>query len=118
VPAVWNEEFEKIFGLKVPNDAQGCLQDIHWSLGSMGYFPTYTLGNLNASQLFRRATQEQPGLEAQIKQGEYGALLAWLREKIHRPGQRYKPQDLMRNATGEPTQARYHLEYLRRKFAG
>jgi carboxypeptidase Taq len=118
VPAVWNEEFEKIFSLKVPNDAQGCLQDIHWSLGSMGYFPTYTLGNLNASQLFRRATQEQPGLEAQIKQGEYGPLLAWLREKIHRPGQRYKPQDLMRKATGEPTQARYHLEYLRQKFAG
>jgi carboxypeptidase Taq len=118
VPAMWNEEFEKTFGLKVPNDSQGCLQDIHWSLGSMGYFPTYTLGNLNASQLYRRAAQEQPGLETQIKKGEYGALLSWLREKIHRPGQRYKPQDLMRQATGEPTQARYHLEYLRRRFMG
>src|SRR5262249_30934347 len=109
---------EKSFGLKVPNDAQGCLQDIHWSLGSLGYFPTYTLGNLNASQLFQRAAQDQPGLEARIKRGDYRALLTWLRERIHRQGQRSKPQDLMRAATGEPTQARYHLQYLRRKFVG
>lgn len=116
VPAVWNEEFEKMFGLKVPNDAQGCLQDIHWSLGSMGYFPTYTLGNLNASQLFRRATFEQPGLEAELRRGQYQDLLGWLRAKIHQHGQRYQPQDLMKFATGEPTQARYHHEYLRKKF--
>jgi carboxypeptidase Taq len=117
VPTVWNEEFEKMFGLKVPNDAQGCLQDIHWSLGTIGYFPTYTLGNLNAAQLFRRATMDHPELAPELRRGQYATLLAWLRAQIHQQGQRFKPQDLMRAATGEPTQAGYHLEHLRTKFA-
>ena len=116
VPALWNEEFQKMFGLKVPNDAQGCLQDIHWSMGGLGYFPTYTLGNLNASQLRDRAAQELPGLETDLAQGHYAPLLAWLRDRIHSQGQRYLPNDLMARATGEPTQAKYHLEYLRKKF--
>ncbi len=118
VPACWNEEFEKLFSLKVPNDAVGCLQDIHWSLGIQGYFPTYTLGNLNAAQLFARASQEVPGLETGIARGELGGLLRWLREKVHRHGCRYSPQQLIEQATGEPTQARYHVEYLRKKFGG
>ena len=105
-----------MFGLKVPNDAQGCLQDIHWSMGGLGYFPTYTLGNLNASQLRDRAAQELPGLETDLAQGHYAPLLAWLRDRIHSQGQRYLPNDLMARATGEPTQAKYHLEYLRKKF--
>ncbi len=116
VPGYWNEEFEKMLGLKVPDDAQGCLQDIHWSLGSMGYFPTYTLGNLNAAQLMRRALADNPSLEAALAQGQYGTLLTWLREKLHRQGSRYLPQDLMQQATGEPTRSEHHLEYLRRKF--
>ena len=105
VPAAWNEEFTKMMGLKVPDDARGCLQDIHWSLGSLGYFPTYTLGNLNASQLMRCAAQDLPGLADELKQGQYTRLLRWLREKIHQHGQRWQPQDLMQSATGEPTQA-------------
>jgi carboxypeptidase Taq len=116
VPVYWNTEFEKMLGLKVTSDAQGCLQDIHWSLGSQGYFPTYTLGNLNAAQLFRRALEELPGLESELARGEYANLLGWLREKVHRQGQRYLPQDLMQQATGEPTRAAYHTEYLRKKF--
>ena len=117
LPACWNESFEKLIGLKVANDAQGCLQDIHWSLGDLGYFPTYTLGNLNAAQLMARAQAECPGLAAGLARGEYGALLAWLRDKVHRHGLRYPPQELMRLATGEPTRAAHHLECLRRKFA-
>jgi len=116
LPGVWNEEFEKSFGLKVPDDARGCLQDIHWSLGAFGYFPTYTLGNLNAAQLMRRAASDLPGLDAELRSGKYQGLLGWLREKIHAPGQRHDPQDLMRRATGEETRARHHLEYLREKF--
>jgi carboxypeptidase Taq len=88
VPAYWNEEFEKMFGLKVPRDAAGCLQDIHWSIGLIGYFPTYTLGNLNAAQLMRRAMQDHPPLESELARGEYGTLLQWLREKVHRAGSR------------------------------
>ena len=117
LPGVWNEEFEKMFGLKVPDDARGCLQDTHWSLGAFGYFPTYTLGNLNAAQLMRRVVEEQPGLRTDLGAGRYLGLLGWLRERVHQPGQRYEPAELMRRATGEPTQARYHLENLRTRFA-
>lgn len=116
LPGVWNEEFEKMLGLKVPDDARGCLQDIHWSLGAFGYFPTYTLGNLNASQLMRRAATDTPGLDSDLRSGNYCRLLGWLREKIHGSGQRFDPQELMRRATGEETQAKHHLDYLRHKF--
>jgi len=116
VPAFWNEEFEKMMGLKVTKDSEGCLQDTHWSLGDMGYFPTYTLGNLNAAQLMNRARQDNPGLEAEIGRGEYQSLLAWLREKIHRHGQRFLPQELIQQATGETTRSTQHLDYLRKKF--
>lgn len=116
LPAYWNEAFEKMIGLKVTKDAEGCLQDIHWSLGDLGYFPTYTLGNLNAAQLMARAQTECPGLEAGLARGEYNLLLGWLRDKVHRHGLRYPPQELMRLATGEPTSAVHHLLCLRRKF--
>jgi carboxypeptidase Taq len=118
VPAYWNEQFEKMFGLKVAKDSDGCLQDIHWSIGLIGYFPTYTLGNLNAAQLMRRAAVENPGLSGELARGEYKPLLAWLREKIHRQGSRHAPRELMRLATGEPTGIRDHVDYLRAKFVG
>jgi carboxypeptidase Taq len=116
VPGFWNEEFEKMMGLKVARDSDGCLQDIHWSLGDMGYFPTYTLGNLNAAQLMHRATLDHPDLETEIAQGNYQTLLTWLREKVHRHGQRFLPQELIEQATGEPTRSTYHLDYLGKKF--
>lgn len=116
VPAYWNEEFERNFGLKVARDADGCLQDIHWSIGLLGYFPTYTLGNLNAAQLMHRARTDHPALEAELARGEYHTLLQWLRTKVHQAGSRYTPLELMRHATGETTQSAYHLDYLRKKF--
>jgi carboxypeptidase Taq len=117
VPACWNQEFEKMFGLKVTNDADGCLQDIHWSIGTIGYFPTYTLGNLNAAQLMRRAAQDNTSLDTELARGNYANLLKWLREKVHSPGSRFTPPELMQRATGAPTQSAHHLEYLRKKFA-
>ncbi|HEV2209947.1 MAG TPA: carboxypeptidase M32 [Verrucomicrobiae bacterium] len=116
VPAYWNENFQNMLGLKVERDADGCLQDIHWSLGELGYFPTYTLGNLNAAQFMERVLQDQPGLEGELSRGEYGNLLKWLRERVHRHGLRYHSQDLMQKATGEPTSGKHHLDYLRKKF--
>jgi len=116
IPARWNEEFEKLTGLRVTRDADGCLQDIHWSIGLLGYFPTYTLGNLNAAQLMHRARQERGTLDAELARGEYGGLREWLREKVHAHGARYRPGELMTRATGEPTRSQYHLDYLRRKF--
>ena len=116
VPAAWNEEFETMFGLKVPDDAHGCLQDIHWSEGLIGYFPTYTLGNLNAAQLFHRALTEIPSLPREMAEGKYARLLGWLRDRVHAQGERLSPGELIESATGEKTQAEYYLEGLREKF--
>ena len=116
LPGAWDEEFEKMFGLRVPDDARGCLQDIHWSLGIFGYFPTYTLGNLNSAQLFAAARKQVPGLDAQLAQGSYGRLLGWLRANVHAHGRCLRPRELMQRATGEPTRIAWHVEYLRNKL--
>jgi carboxypeptidase Taq len=116
LPAIWNERFAELFGIKVPNDRVGVLQDIHWSLGALGYFPTYSLGNLNAAQLMHRASTDIAGLSDSLARGDYRPLLDWLRTKIHRHGRRYLPNDLMARATGEPTKAKYRIEYLREKY--
>jgi carboxypeptidase Taq len=116
LPEAWNAQFKAMFGLDVPDDRLGLLQDIHWSLGSFGYFPTYTLGNLNAAQLMRAAEKQIPNLNDQLAQGKYDLLLLWLRDHIHQHGRRYLPIELMQKATGEPTQARYRIEYLRKKY--
>jgi carboxypeptidase Taq len=117
LPAAWNEEFATLMGIAVPDDARGCLQDVHWSEGLIGYFPTYTLGNLNAAQLFRRALAELPGLAGELAGGRYDQLLGWLRRKVHQQGERLPPPELMASATGEPTRADYYIASLREKFA-
>ncbi|MEZ5300619.1 MAG: carboxypeptidase M32 [Verrucomicrobiales bacterium] len=91
VPAAWNEEFEKLFGFSVDRDANGCLQDIHWSMGALGYFPTYTLGNLNAAQLYRAAVQSDPAIAAADRKADYAGLLGWMREHVHTLGKRLSP---------------------------
>ncbi len=116
LPAAWNKRFEELFQISVPDDARGCLQDTHWALGLIGYFPTYTLGTLNAAQLFAAAVQQVPGLDDDLRVAKYDRRLAWLREKIHRHGRRYSPGELIRQATGEPTRATYFLDYLRTKY--
>jgi len=117
LPAVWNERFQSMFGLKVPDDRLGVLQDIHWSMGALGYFPTYSLGNLNAAQLMAAAERQLPQLSEELTAGHYETLLAWLRVNVHRYGKRFDASELIAKATGEPTQASYRLEYLRRKYA-
>ncbi len=116
VPAFWNERFEKLLGLKVTKDSDGCLQDIHWSMGSIGYFPTYTLGNINAAQLMHCALGENPAMDADLRRGEYESLRSWLREKIHRQGSRRLPGALMQAVTGELPSSRHQVDYLRKKF--
>jgi carboxypeptidase Taq len=118
VPAYWNEQFEQMSGLKVTKDSDGCLQDVHWSFGGFGYFPTYTLGNLNAAQLMRKAQQENPSLDSELRQGQYGTLLKWLREKVHQHGTRYRSRELMERVTGSGTIIGPHLEHLRAKYSG
>ncbi|HTV39912.1 MAG TPA: carboxypeptidase M32 [Candidatus Sulfotelmatobacter sp.] len=118
VPSVWNQEFEKLLGLKVTKDSEGCLQDIHWAGGMIGYFPTYTLGNLNAAQLMHSMASANPALDQELRAGVYKGVHSWLRDKIHRQGSRLLPAALMQSATGEPTRSHYQVEYLRKKFGG
>jgi len=115
VPAAWKQSFEELFGLTPPDDAHGCLQDIHWSMGGLGYFATYTLGNLNAAQLFHKAL-ERPEIASSVNKAEYGPLLAWLRKHVHAQGSIQHPADLMRSATGRPTEPAPYLLHLRNRF--
>lgn len=116
LPAAWNDAYEKALGVRPRSDATGCLQDIHWSFGGFGYFPTYTLGNLLAAQLFATATTALPDLNTAIAGGDCVPLLNWLREHIHRHGRRFRAGDLCRNATGVELSAKPLLAYLFGKF--
>ena len=116
LPAAWNTKVKEYLGLEVPDDSQGVLQDVHWSDGYIGYFPTYTLGNIIAAQLYTCAIQEQPTILEDIARGEFGHLLHWLRRKIHCHGRKYLPQDLIQRATGQPLDVAPYLAYLRQKY--
>lgn len=115
LPHAWNELFENLFGLTPPDAARGCLQDVHWSMGALGYFPTYTLGNLNAAQLFQAAFRDSAVKQA-ADQADYGPLLVWLRENVHSKGAIVSSREVMTAATGTPTDARWHLAHLRARF--
>ena len=117
VPGAWNDKFAHLLGLKVPSDAMGCLQDIHWSFGGMGYFATYTLGNLYAAQFMEAARQEMPGLEDDFRAGDFARLKGWLNAKIHAPGQVYRAGELCRRITGESLAHAPLMRYLRDKLA-
>lgn len=116
VPAAWSEQCKQVLGLTPPDDAQGCLQDIHWSGGGIGYFPTYALGNMYAAQFFAQAQADLGDLDAQFRRGEFTPLLEWLRVNIHRQGQRYRAGDLVKVVTGKSLSHRPLLDHLRAKF--
>ena len=116
VPAAWNEKFQQMLGLTPPDHAQGCLQDIHWSMGGLGYFPTYTLGNLYAAQFMDKARQELGDLDGMFRQGNFTPLKTWLNTHIHQPGQRYRPRELCQHVTGKPLSHKPLLDYLWKKY--
>ena len=116
VPGVWNETFEKYLGITPPDDTQGCLQDIHWSGGGIGYFPTYALGNLYAAQFFEQARQEVGDLDAQFAEGVFDPLKNWLTEKIYSQGQRYRANELIEVVTGKPLSHEPLMRHLRAKY--
>ena len=117
-PAAWNAKFKEYFGIDLPDDRRGILQDIHWSAGLIGYFPTYTIGNLASVQFYEKAVAEVPGIPDDIARGEFSALLTWLRENIHCHGARYLPADLVEKVTGQPLTAAPYLRYIRGKYEG
>lgn len=116
LPGAWNEKFKELFGLDVPDDTRGCLQDVHWSFGLIGYFPTYTLGNLYAAQLWDAANQSVSGLDAKMARGEFGELLAWLQTNIHAHGRRFSAAELCERATGKPLSADPLMAHLERRI--
>jgi carboxypeptidase Taq len=116
IPAWWNESYKTQLGMTVPDDKRGCLQDVHWSHGSFGYFPTYSLGSFYAAQFFVAAEDQQPGLTQAIGSGNTNSLLAWLRDRIHRHGRRYNSEELCFRATGKSLDTSYFLTYLLDKY--
>jgi carboxypeptidase Taq len=117
LPGAWNQKYRETLGVTPGNDAEGCLQDIHWSAGLIGYFPTYTLGNVYAAQLYGAAQAELDGLDDAFARGEFHGLLGWLREKIHSQGQRYRSARLIERVTGSRPDHRPLIDGLRRKYS-
>ncbi len=116
LPAAWNERMENYLGVVPPSDADGVLQDVHWSGGILGYFPTYALGNLVSNQFWEKINQDIPDLPGQIQKGNFAELLAWLRENVHQHGAKFKPQDLVKQVVGSPISPDAYLAYLNSKF--
>lgn len=116
IPGEWNKRFESYFGFPVENDSQGCLQDIHWSMGIFGYFPTYSLGNINAAHLMKTALEDDSAIETGLEKGDYSPLLNWMRQNIHKKGSLYLPDDLIVEATGKPADASALVEHLQRRY--
>jgi carboxypeptidase Taq len=116
IPAYWNEQYSKYLGVTVPNDTKGCLQDVHWSHGSFGYFPTYSLGSFYAAQFYHSANQSITDLMGQIQKGETSALLNWLSKRVHRFGRKYISEDLSKEVSGEPLNIEYFIQYVADKY--
>jgi carboxypeptidase Taq len=116
LPTAWNARIEEYLGVTPKNDAEGVLQDVHWSNGLFGYFPTYTIGNVLSVQFFDEAVKNHPEIPDQMKKGEFFTLLGWLRENIHRHGSRYYPDELVERVTGRPLDTTPYLRYLKDKF--
>jgi carboxypeptidase Taq len=117
IPAFWNSRYKEYLNIDVPSDAEGCMQDVHWSHGSFGYFPTYSLGSFYAAQMFAAAEKSIPELRNQIRSRDYSALLNWLRENIHRHGKTYSARELCLKATREELNFKYFMDYIRAKFS-
>lgn len=116
IPEAWNAKYEDYLGITPPNDALGCLQDVHWSHGMIGYFPTYTLGNLISAQLYDQASAELGNLDEMYSQGEFAPLLDWLRARIHSHGSKFTAPELLEREFGQEISAQPLLDYLRRKY--
>ncbi len=116
LPEAWNQRMRDYLGITPPNDSLGVLQDVHWSGGMMGYFPTYALGNLVSVQIWEKIQQDIPDLEEQMMRGEFAALLGWLREHVHQYGAMFEPQELIQKVTGSKIDPQPYLRYLQGKF--
>ena len=116
LPQLWNEKMKEYLGITPAHDTEGVLQDVHWSFGAFGYFPTYTLGNLYSVQFFNQAKQDISGMDESFARGDFSGLLNWLREHIHSKGRGRKAEELVIEITGEPLSAQPFMDYLEAKY--
>ena len=116
LPELWNSMITEWFGITVPNDTLGCLQDIHWSMAAFGYFPTYTLGNLYAAQLLEAMDSDIGSINGHISSGDWSEMLEWLRNRIHKRGSALLPAALIEEATGAPPSSEAFLRYVEEKY--
>jgi carboxypeptidase Taq len=116
IPAFWNEQYKNLLGVEVPDDKKGCLQDVHWSHGSFGYFPTYSLGSFYAAQFFTAAQSQLSNLQTQMAEGSTADLLLWLRRNVHSKGRFYTSEELCKEVTGEGLEVSYFVNYLLQKY--
>ncbi len=116
LPGAWNEKYQQYLGVQPDSDARGCMQDVHWSAGLVGYFPTYSLGNICASQFFAHADSELGNLEERFEQGEFASLKHWLNTHIHALGSRYRSSELVEKVVGQPLNHEKLVDHLTTKF--
>lgn len=117
LPSYWNKKYKEYLGIDVPNDSQGVLQDVHWSHGSFGYFPTYSLGSFYAAQFYAKAKKDVKDLELEIEKGNTRPLLDWLRTNVHQYGKFYTAEQLCEKITGEKLNFKYFMEYATQKYS-
>jgi carboxypeptidase Taq len=115
VPEAWNAKMQEYLGVDVPDDRRGVLQDVHWSGGGFGYFPTYALGNVMSLQIWERVYEAIPDLDDQFERGEFTALREWLGQNLHRYGRKFTPQETLQRVAGSPLDAGPYLRYLKDK---
>ncbi len=116
IPAYWNEHYQKYLGVAVPDDKRGCLQDIHWSHGSFGYFATYSLGSIVAVQLYTTIEKENVAVNKEVADGNTTSILNWLRKNVHQYGRQFTSQELCSKITGEPLNTKYLINYATKKY--
>jgi carboxypeptidase Taq len=116
LPGAWNARMQDYLGVTPPNDALGVLQDVHWSWGMIGYFPTYALGNLVSAQLWETILKDIPDINAQFERGEFHSLLSWLRKNVHTHGAKFESQELIQKITGSKIDPQPYLRYLKSKY--
>lgn len=117
LPGAWNDKMEELLGIRPDNDAEGVLQDVHWSFGAIGYFPTYALGNLYGAQFFNIMRKDLDNIESLMEEGQFGSILRWLRDNIHRYGSIYTADELCNRVTGESLNPAYFIRYLEDKYS-
>ncbi len=118
LPVAWNDEFRRLFGISPDSNRNGVLQDIHWSMGGFGYFPTYALGNLYGAQFVNTLRSTFDDLDSRIESGDFASILGWQRKHIHNAGRMYPATELCKRVTGSDLDPTYLMKYVREKYSG